>query len=588
MKRSIAVIMLVMLIMLAIMPNVVAAEPMDTRTLATVNKPGVVMMYTVWTADMKWYEFTIDDSIGDDIAVEITNMIKKGQLGENDVMPMFIQLFTQYLPYYAHQTGNSSTEKVSTRAYGSGFIITPDGYLVTNAHVVETNEDDLYYTFAVSNLQSVAQVEVTGVQEEMRRQGYEMSQNEIDAMYDVLFRLYAQSFDITNLQTSYNCAMGNVTPGSEIGTKGVKLDLRKIGNSGGDAGSSVKDIAILKIDGTNLPTVSLGDDATLRQGDKIYAYGYPAITTVYKGFVDTAQAMQEPTLTDGIVAAKKQMDGSDIIQHSAAIHGGNSGGPLFNEAGEVIGMNTWAYQDQRFGGTEGSSFAIPISAVKVYLNELNVVPSESKFTSDFKTALSSYNNGDYQTALELLRGINETSPGYPVVQELLADARNAADANPQQSSNAAANDDDNAAVTTTNTNGLPSIVIYIVIGVLVLGVIALIIVLLAKNKKPAVAASGVQPFDVPSPTPIPAQSQSQIPAQTPSQIPAQSQSSVLVGTSENAIYCEQCGAAITAGSKFCNECGTPVILKIPGKCTACGHENADDTKFCSECGTKLL
>jgi len=540
--------------MIAIMPSV-SAEPMDTRTLAAVNKPAVVMLYTVWTADMTWYEFVANDSINDAIIADLTTMMKNGQVDENNFVSAYIQLYARYLPQYAFQTGNAKTDRVSTRAYGSGFIVTPDGYLVTNAHVVETNEEDLYYTFAVSNLKSVVTSAVQSEVEGMRREGYEMSQKDIDALYDAYFSLYAQSFEIKNLQTSYNCAMGNVTPGSEVGTKGVKLDLRKIGDSGGNAGSSVKDIAILKIDGANLPTVTLGDDNTLKTGDKVFAMGYPAITTVYKGFVDTAQAMQEPTLTDGIVAARKQMDGSDIIQHSAAIHGGNSGGPLFNEAGEVVGMNTWAYQDQRFGGTEGSSFAIPVSAIKVYLNELNVVPSESKFTSDFRASLDAYNAGKYNVALELLRGINETNPGFPVVQDLLRDAREAADANPVSA--------DDAGISLV-------LIIIIAAAVLILGGVAVVvIIILNKNKKPAVAVAGAQQESVPVQN-IPVR-----PAAAPVSEPAAE------------IHCVQCGAALKAGSKFCNECGTVVEQKKSGKCPACGHENDEKTKFCAECGTKL-
>ena len=572
MKKGIIIFCAALLLILTAFPSSASTEPMDTRTLATVNKPGVVMLYTVWTADMTWYEFLVSDSISEAIITDLVVMEENGQVTEENLWPTFIQLYAAYLPGYVTTTGNANTEKVSTRAYGSGFIITPDGYLVTNAHVVETNEEDLYYSFAMNGLHAVVQEEITGVIQGMRQQGYEMTENDINTLYDCFFRLYAQSFDINNLQTSYNCAMGNIQPGAEVGVKGVKLDLRKLGDSGGAEGTSTKDIAILKIDGNNLPTVSLGDDATLKTGDQVYAMGYPAVTTVYKGFVDTEQAMQEPTLTQGIVAARKQMDGSDIIQTDAAIHGGNSGGPLFNAYGEVIGMNTWAMPDSRFGGTEGSSFAIPISAIKVYLKELNVTPSESKFTSDFKNALAAYNNGDHKTALDLLHAINDTNPGYPVVQELLADTRKAVDENPQPSPKETQNAEDVAAAVieqpvNDTEEGLP-VYIYAIIGVVVSAVFVVILLLVIKKKKAVSTAafSNTSSSQVSYQPTIPVQD-----ANPPAEV----------------VYCLECGKALKAGVKFCNECGAALSKPSPANCPSCNAPLEPDTKFCDECGARI-
>lgn len=114
------------------------------------------------------------------------------------------------------------------------------------------------------------------------------------------------------------------------------------------------DVALLKIEAQNLPTVRLGSAADLRVGEWVAAIGSPY------GF--------ENTVTSGIVSAKWRSlpDGAYVpfIQTDVAVNPGNSGGPLFNMKGEVIGINSQIYS--RTGGYQGLSFAIPIEiAVKV-------------------------------------------------------------------------------------------------------------------------------------------------------------------------------------------------------------------------------
>lgn len=114
------------------------------------------------------------------------------------------------------------------------------------------------------------------------------------------------------------------------------------------------DIAVLRIDAKDLPVVKLGDPARARVGDWVVAIGSPF------GFENSVSA--------GIVSAKGRSLPGDayvpFIQTDVAVNPGNSGGPLFNLAGEVIGINSQIYS--RTGGYQGLSFAIPISvALKV-------------------------------------------------------------------------------------------------------------------------------------------------------------------------------------------------------------------------------
>jgi serine protease Do len=114
------------------------------------------------------------------------------------------------------------------------------------------------------------------------------------------------------------------------------------------------DVALLRIDANNLPTVRIGRAEGLKVGEWVTAIGSPY------GF--------ENTVTSGIVSAKWRSlpDGAYVpfIQTDVAVNPGNSGGPLFNMRGEVVGINSQIYS--RTGGYQGLSFAIPIEiAIKV-------------------------------------------------------------------------------------------------------------------------------------------------------------------------------------------------------------------------------
>ena len=114
------------------------------------------------------------------------------------------------------------------------------------------------------------------------------------------------------------------------------------------------DIAVLKVDAKGLPTVQLGDPRQVQVGDYVLAIGAPY------GF--------EQTATQGIVSAKgRSLPGDSVvpfIQTDAAVNPGNSGGPLFDAAGRVVGVNAQIYSQS--GGFQGLAFSIPVDvALKV-------------------------------------------------------------------------------------------------------------------------------------------------------------------------------------------------------------------------------
>jgi serine protease Do len=118
------------------------------------------------------------------------------------------------------------------------------------------------------------------------------------------------------------------------------------------------DLALLKIEGSGLPVLSLGNSDRLEVGEPVMAIGNPF------GL--------DQTVTTGIVSAKERFIGSgpydDFIQTDASVNPGNSGGPLIDSRGAVVGINTAIFSQS--GGSVGIGFAIPINLAKAVLPQL--------------------------------------------------------------------------------------------------------------------------------------------------------------------------------------------------------------------------
>jgi serine protease Do len=177
---------------------------------------------------------------------------------------------------------------------------------------------------------------------------------------------------------------------------GRNLPARIIGSDPGT------DLAVLKVDDSNLEPLSLGDSDNLRVGQQVFAVGNP-------------YGLDE-TVTRGIVSAigrrTRSGNGVDAIQHDAAVNPGNSGGPLLNLRGEIIGINSAIYT--RTGGFQGISFAIPSNAVRQVMNSILergriVRPYLGAVMQNLSPAIASYFGlRDTNGAL-----ISEVTPGSP-------------------------------------------------------------------------------------------------------------------------------------------------------------------------------
>lgn len=121
------------------------------------------------------------------------------------------------------------------------------------------------------------------------------------------------------------------------------------------------DIAVLKIDANDLSPVSIGNSDNIAVGDSVFAIGHPL------GELDFSMTSGRVSALDRSITADRNSAPINMFQFDAAINSGNSGGPVFNESGEVIGIATAKVGSS---GVEGLGFAIPINDAADIANEL--------------------------------------------------------------------------------------------------------------------------------------------------------------------------------------------------------------------------
>ena len=208
-------------------------------------------------------------------------------------------------PFFQRFFGNRGTYNQEIKGLGSGYLISSDGYIITNDHVA-----------------------------------------------------------------------GNATKITVTLTDGRSFDAKVVGSD------LASDICLLKIDGNNLPYVELGNSDDVIIGEWVIALGNP---------FGLFELNDKPTVTVGVISATgMNLDAINdryylnMIQTDASINGGNSGGPLVNSIGEVIGMNTLIFTSGNNTGSIGLGFAIPINKVKKIIAELK---ENGKINRDFEIGM---------------------------------------------------------------------------------------------------------------------------------------------------------------------------------------------------------
>lgn len=405
------------------------AKELKPQQLAEQNKPGTVMVQAVHKAQISVSDYDFDQQKLMELGQQIAPQVSQGIIPSEQVSAVIVhEIFSDPLKYMV-PTEKIINKEAEVTSVGTGFIITSDGYIVTNAHVVSNKQEDLKQGLAKTALQEIASDNCQDFKNTLDNETrvvleQTIGTNELMQLcIQGSLKYYEHNAQIDKIDTRVFTGMGVAVPGVATVQKGYVSDIRKEGEP-----APGKDVAILKIEGRNLPTVSLGDDAAIETGDKIYVLGYPGVATFHP-YLDSSDSKNqvESSLTSGLISARKTMPGGwDVLQTDAAITHGNSGGPVFNDQGEVVGIATFGSVDENTGNqVQGMNFVIPVGVVKQFLSETNIQPEESKLSHLYREGLELSEQHQYKQALEKFREVGELNSGYPYVQKYISESRTA-------------------------------------------------------------------------------------------------------------------------------------------------------------------
>jgi S1-C subfamily serine protease len=281
-------------------------------------------------------------------------------------------------------TGGASAAEntVETGAGGSGtgFIIHPDGLILTSGHVVAPTRDpvalrrDLHRNGAIAALVRHFPIETlrTIYREET-----------LDRYVDTL----AAAGRIENMRTSSQVELSN--------GETLPFKIRRWSPALNQRGT---DLALLEIARKGLPSLPLGDSEQTRIGQSIFSVGYPAVASssddVIGGWLSRDSDLEATFNPGTITAIKRDVANTPVLQSNVAIYRGNSGGPAVNLDGEVIGVSSWGHTN-----AEQIKFLVPINVARKFVAEAGASPGVGgAFNTHYRAALDAARDGKWLDA----------------------------------------------------------------------------------------------------------------------------------------------------------------------------------------------
>jgi serine protease Do len=375
------------------------------------NSPAVVMVQTVFSANVYVNKVQMNTRRFDVLVDSVKRLDTSGTMfsAEEKLDIVVKALYNNPLRYFS-ATPEYYRQRHRILSSGTGFFITGDGYLVTNAHIIDRDSAFIRRRFTLSTFQEVTEANIKALQSSWDMTLNDEQRNLLNNAYSTIYS-QVSSLILFDLQREIYVQFRMDDENEQVITKRVPAKVIIKGSP-----MPGKDVALLKIDSLDqLPTIPFSKDGIARIGEQVLVYGYPDPVTANTFLARETNI--EPTLTTGIVSAiKKSVGGWPVVQMDAVITHGSSGSPVCNNRGELIGLATFGSLEQKTGSlASGFNFAIPVSIIKTFLDSVGVDTRMSQSSLAFNRGLSFFYTGYYTKALKRFAGVKRINQEYPML-----------------------------------------------------------------------------------------------------------------------------------------------------------------------------
>jgi len=381
-----------------------------------INRPGVVMVRTVFSADVYINKMLLDSRHFNHLVDSIQKVDSSGIIySAEQKLDIVLREINNHPNRFFKASLDYIKEPQEITSSGTGFLITGDGYVATNCHLIDRDNAFIRRQFLLSAFQQITDANIAALENAWATRFSDLQKS---ILYNTYASVYARLFSMALYDLRKEVFVEYSVDSENGNTVSVKKSAQVIIKGQPMPG---KDIAILKMDGdSSLATLNVAKDDLPKVGEQLFVYGFPSPVT-NNNYLSSESAI-EPTLTTGIVSAlKKSVSGWPLIQMDANINRGSSGGPVCNENGEVIGLTTFGSIENSGGLAAGLNFAIPVSILNEFLDSAGIIAKPSDASVLFSEAFVFYNRTLYREALNSFQKVNKLNKKFPGLANYIKD-----------------------------------------------------------------------------------------------------------------------------------------------------------------------